>query len=327
MTGRLHCRIIIRVNETQPHIVFTETFSEPTLEKARRAGRVTVLSRPNREALLSAAGQCDALVIRTRTQVTAEIIEAAPKLRVIGRAGVGLDNVDVAAAQRRGVALVYTPAAATEAVADLTVGLMLAVVRRLAWYDGMVRRGRFDELRQVALRELGDLTVGIVGMGRIGQAAARRCHFGFGCPIIYNDVVEIAGLDFAAAAMSKSELFAHADIISLHVPLTEATRGMIDAAALDGFKPGAVLINTSRGEVVDSHAVSKALHSGHLGGAGVDVLEREPPPPDHPLLIAPNVVLTPHVGARTHRGLANMESVIDDVLRVLRGEAPFHSAK
>lgn len=314
------------MSEFDPHIIFSEAFSDATLNIARDVGRVTVLPRADRETLLAAVGDGDALVIRTRTLVTAEVIAAAPRLKVIGRAGVGLDNIDVESARRRGIAVVYTPAAATEAVADLAVGLMLAVVRRLAWYDGMVRRGRFDELRQLALRELGDLTVGIVGMGRIGRAVARRCHFGFGCPVLYNDISEIERLDLPAAPVSTEELYARADIVSLHVPLTEQTRGLINARVLERFKPGAVLINTARGEVVESPAVSKALHSGHLGGAGFDVLDQEPPAPDHPLLIAPNVVLTPHVGARTHRGLANMERVIDDVCRVLRGQPALHLA-
>jgi phosphoglycerate dehydrogenase-like enzyme len=255
--------------------------------------------------------------------VSRYVIEQAAQLRVIGRAGVGLDNIDLAAARERGIVVVHTPAAATDAVADLTVGLMLASLRKIAAADRDVRAGRFHEVRDECIGpELGELTVGIVGMGRIGRAVAQRCHFGFGARILFNDIVPILGLDFPARSVSKHELYAASDVVTLHVPLTEATNGMIDAAALTRFKPGAVLINTARGAVVDSVALADALRSGHLGAAGLDVVDPEPLPADHPLLLAPHTLITPHIGARTPGGLARMNDVVEDVVAVLEGRPP-----
>lgn len=313
------------MNEPSHHFVFADSFDPSAVARAAKVGRVTELNGPSPSELLAAVGDCEALVVRTATVVTREIIEAAPRLRVIGRGGVGLDNIDLEAAQQRNIVVVHTPHAATDSVADLTVGLMLALVRELLDSDRGVRNGRFDELRgSQRVSELRELTIGIVGMGRIGRAVARRCRTGFGCRILYNDIVGVGWLDVAAERVSKKELYAASDIVTLHVPLTEATRGLIDADALARFKPGAMLINTARGAVVDSAAVAEALSNGPLAGAGLDVLDVEPPPTDHPLLDAPHCILSPHVGARSVASLARMNDVVDDVIRVLQGDDPLY---
>ena len=326
--------------ERRPRIVLAEAFDVPAVEKLRAVGEVVVLDAYDEVHLKKAVADCDALLVRTCTTVPRAVIESGARLRVIGRGGVGLENIDLAAARERGIAVVYTPGAATDAVADLTVGMMIALLRNLTGSDAMVRSGRFREARQQACaRELSELTLGIVGLGRIGRAVARRCRNGFGMTILYNDIISPGWLDFAVTPVAKEQLYAQADVVTLHVPLTDPseprpegrghshpTRHLIDAAALRKFKKGAFLINTSRGGVVDSLALADALAAGTLTGAALDVFEPEPLPADHPLMQAPNTVFTPHLGARSCTGLARMNAVIEDVIRVLQGRPPCYPA-
>lgn len=311
------------VSDRMWEIVFAEPFDDFALERAKAVGRVTVLDRCDEVSLRRALRRCDALLVRSACRVSRGALEEAERLRVIGRGGVGVENIDVEAARQRGIAVVYTPAAATDAVADLTVGLMIALLRGVVPGDAAVRAGCFDEVRRRARsRELKELTMGIVGMGRIGQAVARRCWQGFDMSIVYNDIVEPLKPEMEARPVSKEELYASADVISLHVPLTEETRGMIDDEVLAGCKPGSLLINTSRGAVVDGEALARRLFSGALAGAALDVFDPEPPACDHPLMTAPNTLFTPHLGARTQSGLARMNAVVEDVIRVLEGLPP-----
>jgi len=293
----------------------------------RSIGAVTILEACDEPSLKHAVATCDALLVRSRAEVTRGVLESATRLRVIGRAGVGLENIDLEAARERGVTVVHTPYAATEAVADLTVGLILDLLRKVTASDTMIRRRRFEEAREQACsREMSELTLGIVGLGRIGRAVARRCYHGFGMRVLYNDLVAPGWLDFVATAVTKDELYAQADVLSLHVPLTDQTRRLMDATALSKVRRGAFLINTSRGGVVDSTALAQALHTGALGGAALDVFEPEPPGVDDPLLLAPHTLFTPHIGARTYRGMERMNAVVEDVLRVLRGQPPHFAA-
>lgn len=307
-------------------IVVTERFEPSAINTLRAAGQVVELDRPDEATLLTAVRDADAIVVRTYTRITKRVIDDAPRLRVIGRGGVGVDNIDVEAAKDRGIAVVYTPAAATNAVADLTVGLMISVLRKINAGDQLIRQGRFFDARENSVsREMSELTLGIVGMGRIGRAVARRCHFGFNMRVMYNDIVDPGWMDVAATPMSLPELLSAADIVSLHVPLTDATRRMINTPSLARCKRSAILINTARGQVVDSDALATALSSGELGGAGLDVTDPEPLPIDHPLLALPQVVVTPHIGARTIGGLARMNAVVEDVVRVLQGKPALFS--
>ncbi len=311
----------------QLHIVVAERLSREAMEKLRAAGRVTVLDSCDEDSLLKAMADCDALLVRTFSQVTREVIEHAPNLKVIGRGGVGLDNIDTLAASEHGVSVVYTPAAATGAVAELTIGLMLSLLRDIPANDAAIRRGEYTQARANAMaNELSEMTLGIIGMGRIGQAVGRRCQVGFGMSVIYHDIVDPLALDFPAKFVDKESLYDQADIVSLHVPLTDLTRWLIDKEALSQFKPGALLINTSRGRVVDSLALANRLRNGALGGAALDVLDEEPPANDHPLFGAPRIIFTPHIGAKTPMSQARMNAVVDDVIRVLRGSPPVTSA-
>lgn len=303
------------------HIVFAEKFDESAVERMRSIGQVSVLDACDKDTLGEAVRDCDALLVRSSACVTRALLDMAPRLRVIGRGGVGVENIDLEAARERGIAVVYTPAAATDAVADLTVGLMIGLLRQVKSADSSVRKGRFQEAREGARSfELHTLTLGIIGLGRIGRAVARRCRHGFGMCVLYNDIVSPGHLGFVATPLAKDDLYQQADIISLHVPLTDDTRHLVNDAALARFKPGSLLINTARGAVVDGEAVARALCSGGLVGAALDVFEPEPLPGDHPLMQAPNTLFTPHIGARTHAGLSRMNAVVDDVAKVLRGE-------
>jgi D-3-phosphoglycerate dehydrogenase len=308
-------------------IVFAEHYDEWAIERMRSAGNVTILDSCDEETLCNAVPGFDALLVRSTACVSEAVLDRADRLRVVGRGGVGLENIDIEAARRRGIAVVYTPAAATESVADLAVGLMIGILRRIRWADAAVREGTFMEARRNARSvDLLELTLGIVGLGRIGRAVARRCHRGFGMTVVYNDIVAPGPLDFTATPLEKDELYAQADIVSLHVTLTELTRHLIDEQTLSRFKPGALLVNTSRGAVVDSDALARALAAGSLGGAALDVFEPEPLPLDHPLQYAPNTLFTPHLAARTHGGLHRMNAVVEDVLGVLSGKPPRYPA-
>ncbi len=291
------------------------------MERLAAAGDVTWIEKPAEPELLAAVADADALVVRTYTTVTSRVIDAAPRLRVIARGGVGLDNIDLVAARRRGIAVVYTPAASTHAVADFAIGLILAVQRRIGKFDHEVRTEAFGPLRTrfPLFPELRHQTLGIIGMGRIGSQVARRAALGFGAHVIYNDIRPVGPFPFAAESVTKDQLLAGADVVSLHVPLTRLTRSMINRDALSRMKPTSILINTSRGPVVAAADLAEALRTGRLAGAGIDVFDPEPPPPDHPLRTAPNCVLTPHVASRSREGLANMNDVVEDVIAVLEG--------
>ncbi len=309
------------------HIVVAERFSPEALDRLRAVGRVTTLDSCDEADLREAVVDCDALLVRTYAHVTRDVIACATKLKVIGRGGVGLDNIDVVAASEHGVTVVHTPAAATGAVAELTIALMLGLLRDIPAHDAAIRSGDYKQARANAMaHELSEMTLGIIGMGRIGQAVARRCHIGLGMSVIYNDIVSPPSLDFTATPVEKEALYRRADVVSLHVPLTDLTRCLIDSEALAQFKADALLINTSRGQVVDSSALANRLHHGAMGGAALDVLDEEPPSADHPLLTAPHVIFTPHIGAKTPASQARMNNVVDDVIRVLQGAKPMSAA-
>ncbi len=304
-------------------ILVAEPLSQDALQRLSSVGDVIELSTCDEASLLNHVIDCDALVVRTYSQVTSAVINAAKKLKVIGRAGIGVENIDTAAAAAAGVTVVHTPASSTQAVAELTLGLMIALERKVLWCVRQVREDRFLEARgSLSQRQLGDLVLGIVGFGRIGQRVACIAHAAFGMRIIFNDIREIRTHLVPAAAVSKEKLFAQADVISLHVPLTAETKHMINADVLATLKPDALLINTARGAVVDGEALAQALTDGRVAGAAIDVFEPEPPPPDHPLLGAPNCILTPHIGSRTVTALAAMNDVVDDVIAVLEDRSP-----
>jgi D-3-phosphoglycerate dehydrogenase len=239
------------------------------------------------------------LIVRSATTVDARLLEAAPELKVVGRAGVGVDNIDVAAASERGVAVVNAPGGNTVSAAELTMALLLSVARRVSEADRSMREGRWDRANLQGV-ELRGRTLGVVGAGRIGSAVADRCR-AFGMRVIVHDPYLSADrlAELRSVVVEMDQLLAEADVITLHVPLTDETRGLIGESALLKMKKGAFLVNLSRGGVVDEAALARALIEGRIAGAGLDVYETEPLPPESPLLSAPNLVLTPHLGAST----------------------------
>ncbi|WP_428269702.1 2-hydroxyacid dehydrogenase [Haliangium sp.] len=280
----------------------------------------------DRAALLAALGDADALICLLTVAVDEALLEAAPGLRVVANFAVGYDNVDVAAATRRGVAVANTPGALTEATADFTFALLLGAARRLAEGDRLVRSGAWTGWApgQHLGADVFGAELGLIGFGRIGQAVARRAR-GFSMTVRYtNGSGAVAPADQAhgAVRVELDELLARSDVVSLHCPLTPATRHIIDAAALAAMKPGAVLVNTARGACVDEAALVAALDRGHLGAAGLDVFEHEPAVPA-PLRACARVLLAPHAGSATTTARRRMaETCARAVRAALDGRAP-----
>jgi D-3-phosphoglycerate dehydrogenase len=282
-------------------IVVTDHVSESGLAPLLEDNRfdVTRIDDSATDAFLAALADADGLVVRSATKVTREIMAKGPRLKVVGRAGVGVDNIDLQAAAERGIAVLNSPAGNTVAAAELTMALILSVVRRVAEADRSIRTGKWERshLRGVQLK---DRTLGLVGAGRIGSEVAMRCR-AFGMKVLVYDpylTTERAD-DLGLALTGLDEVLTQGDIISLHVPLTVETKHLIDEDALSRMKPGAFVVNVSRGGVIDEEALARALTGGNLAGAALDVFESEPLSLDSPLLELPNVVLTPHLGAST----------------------------
>jgi D-3-phosphoglycerate dehydrogenase len=274
-----------------------------------------------REVLLAILPEYDALVVRSQVQVDAEAIAAGTRLQVIGRAGVGVDNVDLDSATRAGITVVNAPTGNTIAAAEHTLALLYGVARRIAAADASVRRGEWKRA-QFTGNELRGRTLGIVGLGKIGQAIAARA-IAMEMTVLASDpfvTVEQAA-HHGVELVSFDAILERSDVITVHVPMTRATRGLIGRDQLARMKQGAILLNVARGGVIDEAAVAAALHDGHLGGAGIDVFEQEPPT-GSPLLDAPNTLLTPHLGASTAEAqVAVAEEIADQVLDVLAGRS------
>ncbi len=271
----------------------------------------------------SALGQIDGWIVRSRTRVDRTLLTAgAPRLRVVGRAGVGLDNIDLQAARKAAVIVVHAPQAATTAVAELTVGLLLALARQIPKADAALRRGEWAK-EQLGGQELKGKTLGLVGVGRIGREVARLAE-AFGMrrlgtdPFLSNDSLRAAGVEPA----DLEDLLRASDYVSLHLPLTDETRGLFSAEVLSRMKPGARLVCAARGGVIDETALLAALDDGRLAGAALDVFEVEPPG-DSPLLHHPRLIATPHLGAQTAEAQDRVAvEIVGEVLTVLRGQEP-----
>ncbi len=277
------------------------------------AQRARVDERPglSPDALIAAIPDYDALVVRSETKVTRAVIEAGAKLRVIARAGVGVDNIDVDAATERGIVVVNAPAGNTVSAAELAVALLMALARRLPQADSSLRQGAWDRGAFVGV-ELRGKVAGVIGLGRVGAAVARRLHAlemtVLACdPYVPDEHARMLGVELAPL----EELLKRSDFITLHTALTTETAGIIGREQIALMKPGARIVNTARGGLVDETALLEALNTGHLAGAALDVFEHEPPG-DNPLLQHPRVVSTPHLGASTAEA---QEQVALDVAR------------
>ena len=282
---------------------------------------------PAREVLLSKVQGIDGLLSLLTDRVDDELLDAAgPQLRVVSNFAVGYDNIDVAACQRRGVAVGNTPGVLTETTADLAFALLMAVARRLPEGHDYVRADRWKTWGPMLLlgKDVYGATLGLVGFGRIGREVARRAA-GFGMRVVYHALDRAdpeVEQELAATYLSLPELLAQSDFISLHTNLSDETHHLIDAAAIAQMKPGAVLINTSRGGVLDPDALGEALRSGHLFGAGLDVTEPEPLSADHPLVGMPNCLVVPHIASASERTRDRMaQKAANNLIAGIRGEA------
>jgi len=265
------------------------------------------------------------LLVRTYTRVNDDLLSRAPNLKVVGRGGVGLENIDVAACRRRGVEVVYTPDANTLAVGDFVFGFLIHLVRGWAFFKNQVLDPKeFKRLRDTLRgRQLNELTLGILGMGRVGRRVGHIAAKGFGMNVLYNDLADVRNnLDFPATAVDKPTLYQSCDVLSIHVDMRPGNENLVGRDQLALMKTGSFLINTSRGEVLDVHALADALRSGKIAGAALDVFWPEPPKADFPLLGLDNVMLTPHIAARTTTAMENMSWVVKDLMAVLEGRKP-----
>jgi len=260
----------------------------------------------------------DGIIVRSATKVPREVIERGTRLKVIGRAGAGLDNIDVDFARERGIEVRNTPGANTVAVAEHTIGLMIALARGLVDAVNSVKAGRWEKKKFMGMGLEGK-TLGIVGYGRIGREVAKRAR-AFGMNILVNQrrITPQLAVDTDIKAVDLNDLLAESDFVTLHVPLRPENVGMMGREQFARMKPGAFLINTSRGAIVDEEALLDALDSGHLGGAALDVFSQEPPPPDSPLVKHPKVICTPHIAAQTREAQrAAALQVAEQVIEVL----------
>lgn len=303
-----------------PHVVCLRPVHPEALALLRAAPGVTVevLEPVNAETIAAAMPKADAVIVRA-TPINREFLAHAPNLRIVARHGVGYDAVDVPALTERGIPLTVTPDANAACVAEHALMLMLNVARQTQYYDAAVRELRWSNPPVPATFDLGGKTVLVMGFGRIGGRVARLCK-AFDMKVLVRDPFipqnTIKGAGFIPAKDLQAAL-AEADVVTLHLPSSEKTRGIVNGEFLASMKQGAVLINTARGTLVDEKALAGALTSGHLKAAGLDVFWEEPATAENPLLKLPNVVMTPHSAAATEQGLRRMAlSCADSILSV-----------
>ena len=314
----------------RPILLSITSMHESGMAKLRAAGELRMASSLAPETLRSEIGDADALVIRTAGTIDAALMDHAPKLRVIGRHGVGYDQVDVPAATARGIQVVYTPGANTQSVCEHVFAMLIALSKQFPAQSRALAEGRYNDRTGLVGRDIAGKTLGIIGFGRIGKRVGQAAHHGFGMKVLYSDVIPIprdAEERAAAERVDLDELLGRSDYITVHTPLDASTRRLINRDTLGRIKPGAVLLNTCRGPVCDEVAVAEALASGQLFGYGADVYDVEPPPADHPLIGRTdiNILLTPHSAAQTVESLTRMANeVADDVIGVLNGRPPIN---
>ena len=282
-------------------VLVTDSIAPSGLDILRAAEDVELDYRPGLagEELLEAVAQSDALITRSGTAVTSELVNAGTRLRIIGRAGVGLDNVDVEACTARGILVINAPTANIMSATEHTMAMLLALCRNIPEAHASVKRGEWTRSKFMGT-ELDGKTLGVIGLGRIGTRVTTRAR-GFGMRVIAYDPYIAASVyeKVGAAKVSLDQLLEQADVITVHTPMTDETRSLIGANELAKTKDGVIVLNIARGGIYEEQALADALNSGKVAGAAIDVYIDEPPPPAHPLLTAKNVILSPHIGANT----------------------------
>lgn len=312
----------------KPLVLATDRVSNKGLAPLREDDRFEVqrIHDPSSDEFAEVLGAAVGLIVRSATKVDASMLDLATSLKVIGRAGVGVDNIDLAEASKRGIAVFNAPGGNTIAAAELTMALMLSLVRRVTEADRSIRAGKWDRARFRGI-ELRGRTLGLIGAGRIGGQVAHRCE-AFGMDVMVSDpylTLERAE-ELGVSVVEFGEILDRADVISLHVPLNDETRHLIDAAALERMKKRAFLINASRGGVIVESDLARALENGVIAGAALDVYESEPLSDESPLRTAPNLVLTPHLGASTKEAQVSVAREIALVVREALGSGNLSEA-
>lgn len=305
-----------------PKILVADPLAEDGLERLRQAGEVTVVNKLPEAELIDRIHDFDALVVRSETRVTAPVIEAGRKLRVVGRAGVGVDNIDVQAATRKGILVVNAPRGNIVAAAEHTIALLFALARWVPQADASVKRGEWTRSKFIG-SEIRGKVLGVIGLGNVGSEVAKRAH-GLEMEVIaYDPVVSIDRAElFNVELVTLNQLLERSDFVTVHVPLVDSNRNLIGAPEIALMKPTARLINTARGGIVDEVALCQALKTGAISAAAADVFVKEPPG-ESPLLGLPNFIATPHIGASTVEAQVSVAfDVAEEVAAVLAGDLP-----
>jgi len=314
----------------KPKVVMTRRILEPGPSIISQTCDLHVREErkpPTKQELIELAKDADGLLCLLSDRIDRDVYDACGKLRVVSTYSVGFDHIDVEEATKRGVYVCYTPGVLTQATADQAWTLLMAAARRLAEADRYVREGKWDIGWAPDLLlgyDVYGATIGIVGIGRIGQAVAERAK-GFNMKVLYYDTVRREDLErqMGIEYCDLESLLKRSDFVSLHIPRTKDTVGLINEDNLKKMKPTAVLVNTSRGGIVDEKALYKALTNGWIFAAGLDVFEKEPTPPDNPLLRLPNIVVAPHIASATHQARSKMAEVAaKNLVNVLEGKEP-----
>jgi D-3-phosphoglycerate dehydrogenase len=298
-------------------VLVSDSLAPQGVEVLRQAPDVEVIERPgcSPDELLELIRDVEGLVIRSGTKVTADVIQAADKLRVIGRAGIGVDNVDVPAATARGIVVVNTPEGNNITTAEHAIALMVALARHIPQATASMKAGKWEK-KKFQGTELYNRTLGVIGAGNIGRIVVARAK-GLGMKVIVADpyLSHERAAQMEVEKVEIDQLLSRADIVTVHVPKTKDTTGLLDKAAFAKCKPGVLVINAARGGIVDEAALYEALDSGQVGGAALDVFVEEPPPDDHPLVQHPRVICTPHLGASTEQAQINVSVAVCEQVR------------
>jgi D-3-phosphoglycerate dehydrogenase len=309
-----------------PKVLVSDPIAQDGIDVLAPHAQVDVRLGLPAEELVAAIGEYDALIVRSETKVTAEVIEAGKKLQVIGRAGVGVDNIDLQAATRRGIIVVNAPLGNTISAAEHTIGLMLALARHIPAASASLREGRWERKRFLGVEVRGK-TMGVVGLGQVGSEVARRARglemhvLGYD-PFVSGERAQVLGVEM----VSFEDLLKQADFITLHTTLTPDTRHLIGERQLKLVKPSARIINTARGQLIDEQALCQAIEEGRVAGAAVDVFSQEPPPADSLLLKNDRVLVTPHLGASTAEAQERVAiDVAEQVISVLKGQPALYA--
>ena len=309
-------------------VLISDSLAPEGLEVLASAPGIDVIDSPglSPEQLLEAVADVDALIIRSGTTVTADVIAAAKQLAVVGRAGIGVDNVDIGAASAKGVVVMNTPGGNTVTTAEHAIALLVSLARHIPQATASLKAGHWDKKRFVGL-ELYNRTLGLLGLGNIGRIVAARAK-GLGMKVIAFDpfLSQEMAAKLDVELVDLDALLARADAISVHVPRTPDTAGLLGREAFAKAKPGVLLVNAARGGIVDEAALLEALDSGRVGGAALDVFEQEPPPADHPLVAHERVICTPHLGASTEQAQVNVAIAVAEQVRDYLLDDVIHNA-